>query len=158
VLAISISVAHHEGMKTPIAPTLLRFLCVGALLLATSACSAPAQDSATPSTPAPTQAALLEQIQSEVGTAACDSTQQCQTIAIGAKACGGPERYLAWSSKNNDGKKLKALAYAQAEASRRQQQNDNMMSTCSIITDPGSSCVAGRCELQKPGLNRGSAL
>jgi len=145
-------------MKTPIAPTLLRFLCVGALLLATSACSAPAQDSATPSTPAPTQAALLEQIQSEVGTAACDSTQQCQTIAIGAKACGGPERYLAWSSKNNDGKKLKALAYAQAEASRRQQQNDNMMSTCSIITDPGSSCVAGRCELQKPGLNRGSAL
>jgi len=146
-------------MKTPIAPTLLRFLCVGALLLATSACSAPAQDAAAdPATPAPTQAALLEQIQSEVGNAACDSTQQCQTIAIGAKACGGPERYLAWSNKNNDGKKLKALAYAQAEASRRQQQNDGLLSTCSIITDPGASCVAGRCELQKPGLNRGSAL
>lgn len=143
-------------MKTQNLPALLRAICVGALLLATSACSAPAQD--TPTTPPASQASLLEQIQSEVGKAACDSTQQCQTIAIGAKACGGPERYLAWSSKNNDGKKLKALAYAQAEASRRQQQNDGMLSTCSIITDPGASCVAGRCELQKPGLNGGSAL
>ena len=145
-------------MKTLNLPTLLRALCTGALLLATSACSAPAQDTTAPSTPAPGQAGLLEQIQSEVGKAACDSTEQCQTIAIGAKACGGPERYLAWSSKNNDGKKIKALAYAQAEAQRRQQQNDGMLSTCSIITDPGASCVAGRCELQKPGLNRGSAL
>ncbi|MBB5606034.1 MULTISPECIES: hypothetical protein [unclassified Janthinobacterium] len=145
-------------MKTPIFPTLLRFLCVGALLLATSACSAPAQDANAPATPAPSQASLLEQIKTEVGNAACDSTEQCQTIAIGAKACGGPERYLAWSSKSNDGKKIKALAYAQAEASRRQQQNDGMLSTCSIITDPGASCVAGRCELQKPNLNGGSAL
>ncbi|WP_300756540.1 hypothetical protein [Janthinobacterium sp.] len=145
-------------MKTQNLPALLRAVCVGALLLATSACSAPAQDSATPATPAPTQAALQQQIQSEVGNAACDSTAQCQTIAIGAKSCGGPESYLAWSSKNNDGKKLKALAYAQAEAQRRQQQNDGMLSTCSIITDPGASCVAGRCELQKPGLNHGSAL
>jgi len=145
-------------MKTQNLPALLRAIFAGALLLATSACSAPAQDTTTPGTPAPSQATLQEQIQAEVGKAACDSTQQCQTIAIGAKACGGPERYLAWSSKNNDGKKLKALAYAQAEASRRQQQNDGMLSTCSIITDPGASCVAGRCELQKPNLNGGSAL
>jgi len=77
-------------MKTLNLPTLLRALCTGALLLATSACSAPAQDTTAPSTPAPGQAGLLEQIQSEVGKAACDSTEQCQTIAIGAKACGGP--------------------------------------------------------------------
>lgn len=140
-------------MKTHIFPAALRTLCTGALLLATSACSAPAQDANVPATPAPSQASLLEQIKTEVADAACDSTQQCQTIAIGAKACGGPERYLAWSSKKNDGKKLKALAYAQAQAQRQQQQNDGMMSTCSIITDPGASCVAGRCELQKPGLN-----
>ncbi|MFZ4875942.1 hypothetical protein ACL9RI_12720 [Janthinobacterium sp. Mn2066] len=145
-------------MKTPIFPALLRAVCVGALLLATSACNALTQDAPDPATPAPPPAALQQQIQAEIGNAACDSTEQCQTIAIGAKACGGPESYLAWSSKNNDGKKLKALAYAQAEAQRRQQQNDGMLSTCSIITDPGASCVAGRCEVQKPSLNRGSAL
>ena len=71
---------------------------------------------------------------------------------------GGPERYLAWSSKDNDGKKLKALVQAQAEASRKQQQADGMMSTCSIVTDPGATCEAGRCVLQKSGLGGSSAM
>nr|WP_314608094.1 hypothetical protein [uncultured Janthinobacterium sp.] len=145
-------------MHTPTDSTLLPLLraaCASVLLLAASACgSAPTQDDAPP---APGNAGLLAQIQAEVGTAACDSTQQCQTIAIGAKACGGPERYLAWSSKNNDGKKLKALAQAQAEASRKQQA-DGMMSTCSIVTDPGATCEAGRCVLQKSAMGGNAAM
>jgi hypothetical protein len=146
--------AHDEGMHTS-TYSALRAACAAILLLATSACgSAPAQDAL----PAPGNAGLLAQIQAEVGTAACDSTQQCQTIAIGAKACGGPERYLAWSSKDNDGKKLKALAQAQAEASRKQQQADGMMSTCSIVTDPGATCEAGRCVLQKSAMGGSSAM
>ncbi len=139
-------------MQTP-TYSVLRAACAAILLLVTSACgSAPVQDAP----PAPGNASLLAQIQAEVGAAACDSTQQCQTIAIGAKACGGPERYLAWSSKEHDGKKLKALA--QAEASRKQQQADGMMSTCSIVTDPGATCEAGRCVLQKSGLGGSSAM
>ena len=141
-------------MQTP-TYSVLRASCAAILLLVTSACgSAPAQDAP----PAPGNASLLAQIQAEVGAAACDSTQQCQTLAIGAKACGGPERYLAWSSKEHDGKKLKALAQAQAEASRKQQQADGMMSTCSIVTDPGATCEAGRCVLQKSGLGGSSAM
>lgn len=158
MLAIWASVAHDEGMHTPTSPTLLPLLraaCAAIVLLATSACgSPPAQDAP----PAPGNAGLLAQIQAEAGNAACDSTQQCQTIAIGAKACGGPERYLAWSSKENDGKKLKALVQAHAEASRKQQQADGMMSTCSIVTDPGATCQAGRCVLQKSGLGGSSAM
>jgi hypothetical protein len=142
-------------MQTP-TYSVLRAACAAILLLVTSACgSAPTQNDAPP---APGNASLLAQIQAEVGAAACDSTQQCQTLAIGAKACGGPERYLAWSSKGNDGKKLKALAQAQAEASRKQQQADGMMSTCSIVTDPGATCEAGRCVLQKSGLGGSSAM
>ena len=142
-------------MKTPPYSALLRAACASFLLLAASACgSAPTQNDAPP---APGNAGLLAQIQAEVG-AACDSTQQCHTLAIGAKACGGPERYLAWSSKGYDGKKLKALAQAQAEASRKQQQADGMMSTCSIVTDPGATCEAGRCVLQKSGLGGSSAM
>ena len=141
-------------MQTP-TYSVLRATCAAILLLVTSACgSAPAQDAP----PAPGNASLLAQIQAEVGAAACDSTQQCQTIAIGAKACGGPERYLAWSSKDYDGKKLKALAQAQAEASRKQQQADGMMSTCSIVTDPGATCEAGRCVLQKSVMGGSSAM
>ena len=141
-------------MQTP-TYSVLRAACAAILLLVTSACgSTPVQDAP----PAPGNASLLAQIQAEVGAAACDSTQQCHTLAIGAKACGGPERYLAWSSKEHDGKKLKALAQAQAEASRKQQQADGMMSTCSIVTDPGATCEAGRCVLQKSGLGGSSAM
>jgi len=153
-LAIYASVAHDEGMQTP-TYSVLRAACAAILLLVTSACgSAPAQDAP----PAPGNAGLLAQIQAEVGTAACDSTQQCQTIAIGAKACGGPERYLAWSNKSSDGKQLTALAQAQAEASRKQQQADGMMSTCSIVTDPGATCEAGRCVLQKSAMGGSAAM
>jgi hypothetical protein len=134
---------------------LLRAACAALVLLAATACSNP---SAQDASPAPGNAGLLAQIQAEVGTAACDSTQQCQTIAIGAKACGGPEHYLAWSSKDHDGKKLKALAQAQAEASRKQQQADGMMSTCSIVTDPGATCEAGRCVLQKSPMGGSSGM
>ena len=142
-------------MTTSTTSALLRAACASLLLLTASACgSAPKQDAP----PAAGNAGLLAQIQAEVGPAACDSTQQCQTIAIGAKACGGPERYLAWSSKDNDGKKLKALAQAHAEASRKQQQADGMMSTCSIVTDPGATCEAGRCVLQKSAMGGNSAM
>jgi hypothetical protein len=44
---------------------------------------------------------------------------------------------------------LTALARAQAEASRKLQQSDGMMSTCAIVTDPGATCDAGRCVLNK---------
>ena len=140
---------------SPILLPLLRAACSSIVLLAASACgSTPAQDAP----PAPGNAGLLAQIQAEVGAAACDSTQQCHTLAIGAKACGGPERYLAWSSKDHDGKTLKALAQAQAEASRKRQQADGMMSTCSIVTDPGATCEAGRCVLQKSVMGGSSAM
>ena len=127
-------------------PTLLRAAGASLAMMIITACgSAP---TATPA-PAPGGANLAEQIKAEVGDAACDAPRQCQTLAIGAKACGGPERYLAWSNKSNDGKQLMALARAQAEASRKLQQADGMMSTCAIVTDPGAACEAGRCVLNK---------
>ena len=127
-------------MKTPTFPTLLRAACASLFVLSITACgSAP---TATPA-PAPGDASLAEQIKAIVGDAACDAPQQCQTIAIGAKACGGPERYLAWSNKSNDGKQLTALAQAQAEASRKLLQSDGMMSTCAIVTRPGRNLRGG---------------
>jgi hypothetical protein len=38
----------------------------------------------------------------------CDNSSQCHSLGVGAKACGGPENYIAWSSKNSDGAQLKA--------------------------------------------------
>lgn len=104
-----------------------------------------------PAAPAGDPAALLARIDAERGAAACDTDAQCHSIGIGAKACGGPERYLAWSGKDSDGARLRALVEAHAQARRAADARAAMMSTCSIVTDPGAMCAAGRCVLRQSG-------
>jgi hypothetical protein len=124
-------------------------LC-GALLFAAagSACSG-VNNSAPASAPAAKAAApatsLLQQLRAEIGDAACDSARQCKTVAVGHKACGGPETYLAWSSKTSDGAKVQRLADAQRAQRKAGNEASGMMSTCSAVMDPGATCSAGRC-------------
>ena len=59
-------------------------ICLSAIFMV-SACAAESMSSAS----------LWAQIQTELGAAACDSQQQHQTIAIGAKTCGGRQSYQA---------------------------------------------------------------
>ena len=96
-------------------------------------------------------ASLWPLIQAQVGTGACDSQDQCRTIGVGSKACGGPSGYLAWSSKGTDPAALKALVERHALAQREQDRRSGINSDCSMATDPGASCVAtpsgGRCQL-----------
>ncbi len=125
-------------------------LC-GALLFAAagSACSGVNHSTPVAPAPAPVKAAapanLLEQLRAEIGTAACDAAQQCKTVAVGHKACGGPETYLAWSSKSSDGAKVQRLAEAQRAQRRAENTASGMISTCSAVMDPGATCSAGRC-------------
>ncbi len=143
-------------MKTTISPILLRLL--GAALLASfgAACSgvaapAPVTPAATPApvvAAAPAVAApagLMQQLQAEIGTAACDSNAQCKTIAVGHKACGGPESYLAYSTKSGDAAKVARLAADYSAERKAQNVKSGMMSTCSVVVDPGAVCNAGRC-------------
>lgn len=147
-------------MKTTISPTLLRL--AGAVFLATFgvACSgvagtAPATPAAAPApvvaaapvaaaTPA-APAGLMQQLQAQIGNAACDSNAQCKTIAVGHKACGGPESYLAYSTKQGDAAKVASLAADYSAERKKQNVKSGMMSTCSVVLDPGAVCTAGRC-------------
>lgn len=92
--------------------------------------------------PAPT---LMQQITAEVGSARCDSTAQCKTLAIGSKACGGPERYIAYSTKQSDATRLTRLASEDAAAKKAQNARSGMVSNCAMAMDPGATCSAGRC-------------
>lgn len=127
---------------------LTRPAAVMVLVCSASACgSAPA-----PAQPAPDDsAALLRQVQSQAADLSCDSDQQCHTLAVGAKACGGPERYLPWSSKHQDGAALRALAARHAALRRAEDAKSGMLSNCLAVQDPGASCVAGRCLLRASG-------
>jgi hypothetical protein len=95
-------------------------------------------------------------IPSLIGDAACDSDAQCRTIGVGAKACGGPDAYLAWSTKRTDEDALQALVERQAEARRKAISDKGMMSNCAFVADPGAYCepragASGVCRLRSGG-------
>lgn len=94
----------------------------------------------------------MQQIQAEIGEASCDNAQQCKTVAIGHKACGGPESYLAYSTKGNKEAKVTSLAAAYAAERKASNVASGRMSTCSLVMDPGATCSAGKCVASKDGL------
>jgi hypothetical protein len=117
---------------------------MGASLMALAAAchSAPpaAQDSA----------ALWRRIQAANADQRCERDSQCHSIGVGAKACGGPESYLAWSDRNAGAATLQQLVEQHAAARRDEDARAGMMSTCQLTPDPGATCRAGRCELRAP--------
>lgn len=90
---------------------------------------------------------LGRELRELVGPAACRSDAQCRSLPVGAKACGGPAGFLAWSTDGTDAARLQALAARQAAAQRREQEASGMRSNCAVVADPGAACVAGRCQL-----------
>lgn len=134
-------------MKTkpsaPLLRTLTRFL---ALLLGASgiACAQPGVPSKEPPPArkdvATGTAQMLEAIRAEIGDAACDTDRQCFSVGIGAKACGGPETYLAWSIKSGDRERLLALVSRHREARLKDIERSGMASDCRVMPDPGAVC------------------
>lgn len=145
-------------MNPNIPPRLLRLASIVSILIATAACANDPDGRKAPTPETANSAKLWQQIQAEVGDAACDAPQQCRSVAVGAKACGGPDSYLAWSTQRSDAKRLQALVDQHAQARRDENRAAGMMSNCSLVTDPGASCQAGRCTLNRSNSGGGSAL
>lgn len=117
----------------------LAFLAVAASLVA-GACAQPRA--------ADPPGSVREQITAEIGDARCTTSAQCRTLPLGSRPCGGPERYLAWSSARSDGARLAALAERDAAERRAANEKSGLASTCEFRPDPGAQCVAGRCVLR----------
>ena len=98
---------------------------------------------ATAATKVPASAALEAEVLGLIGDAACESHEQCRTVAFGAKACGGPQSYLAWSTKGTDEAALKAAAEQYAVQRRAEVSDGGMVSNCALVTDPGAYCAPG---------------
>ena len=126
------------------------------LMLACAACSTragdpPAAAAGQPSTPAaPVVAegpATLGQIRSLIGAAECSSDNQCQVLPVGARPCGGPSSYLAWSSAKTDTAQLQALAERHKTEQQASNQASGRISTCIALAPPAVACRAGTCQL-----------
>jgi hypothetical protein len=107
-----------------------------------------------------TPAALRSRIQDLVGTAACSTDADCRTSAIGAKACGGPEAYIAWSVRVTDDAALRSALADYGAAQRAAITREGRVSNCEFVTDPGAVCVAtgtagGSCQLPRRTRGQG---
>jgi len=91
----------------------------------------------------PAGEASLGEISGRIGDAACTVDSQCRTIGIGSKPCGGPERYLAWSTVRTDDVALRSAVerHNALEVKRRAAAADQMQSNCMLVPDPGAYCA-----------------
>jgi hypothetical protein len=126
------------------------------LLLSCAGCSAvdtipqaaaPAAASSSAPVPDEDAASLLVRIRNTIGSASCTSSVECKTVGVGARACGGPEGYLAYSTSETPPASLEALAARHAERRRAAVSASGMISTCNVLPDPGAVCDKGSCRV-----------
>ena len=86
--------------------------------------------------------ATLAQIEALVGAAQCVAASDCQSLALGAKPCGGPDSYLPWSAGQTSADALGALAYRYRQQRLALQAASGATSDCRFVPDPGATCTA----------------
>lgn len=91
---------------------------------------------------------LRQQIKETIGTAQCTLDQNCRALAMGAKPCGGPWAYEAYSLVNTDTAKLQQLAQQHHDFEVKLNELRGTVSNCAIIAEPPVACLNSRCMVQ----------
>lgn len=78
----------------------------------------------------------------------CTKTEECMSVAVGARACGGPSGYIIVSQKNKNYSKIVERAKVHEALSKEQLKlNDGgMMGTCNVIMPTSAVCVKNLCQ------------
>ncbi|MEP1035614.1 hypothetical protein [Ekhidna sp.] len=88
--------------------------------------------------------AINDQIEALISTS-CSTTSQCMSTAYGAKACGGPIKYLIHST-NMDLQKFNELVAQYNNLNAQYNEETGVYSDCSIVTKTEVECVSGNCQ------------
>jgi hypothetical protein len=81
---------------------------------------------------------------------ACTADSECRSIAVGAKACGGPTGYRAYSSKKADPATVEALAGQDHDLAMQAARDSHQVSPCFMLADPGAHCQQSKCVTGPP--------
>lgn len=95
----------------------------------------------------PGESKSLSELRAIGRAAACSSDQQCKTLPVGAKSCGGPESYMAYSTASVSTEKAASLAARYRKEREAENQASGLASDCRFLMDPGAQCRAGTCQL-----------
>jgi hypothetical protein len=84
---------------------------------------------------------------------ACTVDTECHSVAVGAKACGGPTGYRAYSSKTVSTASMDALAQHERDLAAQAARESHEVSTCFMLADPGAHCQQNKCVTGPAGMN-----
>ncbi|WP_144395448.1 hypothetical protein [Pleionea sediminis] len=89
---------------------------------------------------------LIEQIVGLAKDVSCESVSECSFIGIGARPCGGPDKYLIYSKVNIDQVKLTALVDDYNERKREYIKSQMQVGVCLVAPEPELECKEQRCQ------------
>ncbi|WP_113906345.1 hypothetical protein [Aliidiomarina celeris] len=81
--------------------------------------------------------ALLRAIRSEVGGPTASSVEHCKLVGLGYRPCGGPDRFLLYSTETTNEQLLLGLVERYNNMVRQRVNESGMMGTCEVLPEPG---------------------
>jgi len=91
---------------------------------------------------------VYQDIIDSIGLASCTDNNQCATIAVGHKPCGGPTHYLAYSSQSTDIDVLNSLVTQFNTAQRDENIKLGRISDCMVVAESPVACVQNQCQIR----------
>lgn len=99
-------------------------------------------------TTGPEAVTASRQVLTQLLVLSCKQHADCATVGVGARACGGPEQYLAYALRDTPAPALQQAQQNYARLRKKQLEERGEMSTCELLPDPGAECnEAGLCQL-----------
>jgi hypothetical protein len=80
----------------------------------------------------------------------CGSAEQCASVGVGVRACGGPSEYIVYCPTSTDTAALRRKVEDVARAERAFNAKYNMASTCEFRMAPGLELAGGSCRAVDP--------
>ena len=75
----------------------------------------------------------------------CNTTSDCDLLAVGARACGGPGGFMVVTKNNADLNVLERLAHLTTSMQNEINEKEQIVSICSLAPRPAYSCVVNTC-------------
>ena len=75
----------------------------------------------------------------------CVGDSDCHLLPFGARSCGGPKKYIAYSSRVTDSKLIEGKVERLNELEYQEVMRGGTISTCLAVTKPEIACINGRC-------------
>ena len=80
----------------------------------------------------------------------CDDAASCATIAVGAKACGGPRYHLTYCRLTTNEDRLRRQVAEVERFERALNERYRIASTCDFVSAPAVEAVGGSCRAARP--------